>query len=71
MMTAMENSEQCPAVHPELGLQCERLAKHCVGPGVDHTAKREDGTHVLWPHPHGTTPMNEYFRELSEGIEEE
>jgi len=41
------------------------MAKHCVGPGIDHTAKREDGAHELWPNHSGTTPMHEYFRELS------
>ena len=56
------SDDRCSAVHPELGLCCERLKKHCNGPGIDHTATREDGTHALWPNPHGTTPMHEYFR---------
>ena len=58
----MSADDRCPAVHPTLGLRCERLKKHCNGPGIDHTATREDGTHTLWPNPHGTTPMHEYFR---------
>lgn len=64
MAETPDQSGRCPAVHPTLGLQCERMAKHCVGPGIDHTAKREDGTHELWPNQHGTTPMHKYFQEL-------
>jgi len=58
------SGDRCPAVHPKLGLRRERLKKNCNGPGIDHTAKREDGTHSLWPNPHGTTPMHAYFRLL-------
>jgi hypothetical protein len=48
----MSSDDRCPAVHPELGIRCERMTKHCVGPGIDHTAKRADGTHALWPNEH-------------------
>jgi hypothetical protein len=56
------SDDRCPAVHSELGLRCERKAKHCVGPGIDHTTTPEDGTHALWPNEHGSTPMHKYFR---------
>jgi len=65
----MSSDDRCPAVHPELGIRCERMAKHCVGPGIDHTAKRADGTHALWPNEHGTTPMHNYFRLWLQGMQ--
>jgi hypothetical protein len=39
------------------------MVKYCVGPGIDHTAKRADGTHALWPNEHGTAPPR-FQREL-------
>jgi len=56
--------ERCPAVHPTLGLQCERKARDCTGPGIDHTTQRADGAHELWPNERGTTQMHQYFQEL-------
>src|SRR5262245_4569632 len=61
MAETPDQSERCPAVHPTLGLQCERMAKDCIATEADHTAKREDGTDVLWPNRHGTTPMDKFF----------
>ena len=56
------SDERCPAVHPTLGIQCERRAKDCCGLGVDHLVTLEDGRCEFWPNLEGRTPIQEYFQ---------
>src|SRR5215470_18731937 len=54
--------DRCPAVHPTLGIRCDRKAKYCWGLGIDHTATLEDGRGEFWPNLEGRMPMHEYFQ---------
>jgi hypothetical protein len=38
--------EQCPAVHPKLGLVCDRKVLDCWG--IDHICTRENGLGEFW-----------------------
>ena len=60
------SDDRCGAVHPTLGIRCDRKAKDCWG--IDHTATLEGGRGEFWPNPEGRTPMHEYFRELADGL---
>jgi hypothetical protein len=53
---------RCESIHPELGLQCERLANTCCGRDIQ--AKNAEGELVFWPYPPPTNAMERYFREL-------
>ena len=50
---------RCPAIHPTLGIQCDRQAQDCNG--IDHTCTKENGLAEFWPNESGTTPMHELF----------
>lgn len=54
------SDDRCGAVHPTLGVRCDRIKKHCY---IDHTATLKSGLGIFWPNPDGSTPMYEYFRE--------
>jgi hypothetical protein len=51
---------RCPSTHPELGLQCERLANTCWG--LDHTAKDVAGETIFWADPEPTDAIGKFFR---------
>jgi hypothetical protein len=61
----LDEDDRCGAVHPTLGIRCDRMAKDCY---IDHTATLKDGRGEFWPNPDGRTPMHEYFRLLISGI---
>ena len=53
--------ERCPAVHPKLGLQCDRKVWDCWG--IDHICTRENGLCEFWRNELGSTPMHRYFED--------
>src|SRR5262249_4326809 len=55
----MSSDDRCGAVHPTLGIRCDRKEKDCWG--IDHTATHEDRRGEFWPNPEGQTPMHRYF----------
>ena len=54
------SNERCAAVHPTLGIRCDRKAHDCWG--TDHTATVGDGRGEFWSSARGNTPMHIYFR---------
>ncbi len=53
--------ERCPAVHPKLGLQCDRKVWDCWG--IDHICARENGLGEFWRNELGSSPMHQYFED--------
>jgi hypothetical protein len=53
--------ERCPAVHPELGLQCDRKVWDCWG--IDHICTIENGLGEFWRNELGSSPMHRYFED--------
>lgn len=53
------SDDRCPAVHPTLGIRCDRKVWDCWG--IDHIGRRENGLAEFWRNPHGRTPMHRYF----------
>jgi hypothetical protein len=53
---------RCPSQHPELGVQCERLANTCWG--LDHTAKNAAEERIYWPDPPPMDAIGRYFQEF-------
>jgi len=54
------SEERCPAVHPKLGIQCDRKVWDCWG--IDHICTRENGLGEFWRNECGSSPMHKYFR---------
>jgi len=53
------SDDRCPAVHPKLGIRCDRKVWDCWG--IDHIGTRESGLAEFWPNRNGSTPMHRYF----------